>query len=114
MKIQKYKIALFAALFTFVYSCKSLSKSTKDESKNAVFNFAEKSTIYNSNCIKCHGENGDLGRFSAPNLRKTSLSLQGITEVIKNGRGFMKGLSGKLSEKEINDLASLINKNKLK
>ena len=64
--------------------------------------------IYNELCARCHGENGDLGRYKAADLTKTELSLEERAAIIANGKGSMVAYKGVLNNTQINALANYI------
>jgi len=64
--------------------------------------------IYTQVCKQCHGDDGALARFSAPNLQVTQLTKEQIALVVSKGRGAMVGYEGQLSEAEIASLADFV------
>jgi mono/diheme cytochrome c family protein len=62
-------------------------------------------TIYNRECILCHGERGDKGVAGSANLTQSLLSLDERIYVIKNGRGIMQPFKNKLTPDEIEAVA---------
>lgn len=64
--------------------------------------------IYRNECVRCHGEDGAAGNYSAYNLREGKLSYEESVAVIKNGRGTMPAYGDRLSDKQIEALATYI------
>lgn len=62
--------------------------------------------VFQSNCISCHGENGNANIAGAKDLTNTQLSNQEIKSVISNGseNGKMMPYKSLLSEEEIDAL----------
>lgn len=46
-------------------------------------------TIYQKQCMMCHGENGDAGLAGAANLKKCALNEVQISDILLKGRGSM-------------------------
>jgi quinohemoprotein ethanol dehydrogenase len=66
--------------------------------------------IYRNECLRCHGEDGAAGNYSAYNLREGKLSHEESVAVIKNGRGTMPAYGDRLSDRQIDALATYIEK----
>lgn len=45
--------------------------------------------VYNTYCLTCHGQKGDMGASGAHDLTKTQLSFAESVKVITEGRGLM-------------------------
>jgi mono/diheme cytochrome c family protein len=63
--------------------------------------------LYGKNCMLCHGEDGKLGASGATDISKTELDIQGIKEVILNGKGNMAAVH--VSETEAEMIADYVN-----
>ncbi|XZF14066.1 c-type cytochrome [Chitinophagaceae bacterium MMS25-I14] len=57
-------------------------------------------TLYEHNCMTCHGGDGTAGISGAANLQTTSLDSIAIFKTIQNGRGSMPTFKSTLSDKE--------------
>ena len=75
---------------------------------------AEQRLVYHKKCQSCHGKDGvpnesgsGSASFNDPNWQNQT-DLETIMEVIKNGKGKMKGYEGKLSEEEMLAVAKYI------
>jgi cytochrome c6 len=75
---------------------------------------AEQRLVYHKKCQSCHGKDGvpnesgsGSASFNDPNWQNQT-DLDTIVEVIKNGKGKMKGYEGKLSEEEMLAVAKYI------
>jgi len=75
---------------------------------NASTQLANAKAIYTQVCKQCHGDDGALARFGAPNLQATQLTKDQVALVITKGRGAMVGYEGQLSESEITSLADFV------
>lgn len=62
-------------------------------------------TLYQKNCLSCHG--GNLQGGMGPDLRKigASLGTEEIEAIIADGKGKMPQFKSRLDEKEIGELA---------
>ena len=60
--------------------------------------------IYNSNCVMCHGRDGNLGMSGAKDLTKSTLGKGEMIAVVTNGRGGMIGFKTMLSKQEIDEV----------
>ncbi len=66
-------------------------------------------TLYDNNCMACHGQDGSLGAGGAFDLRKSGLSKSGISDIIKNGRSGMPPQSHAYrNEEELDSLISYV------
>ncbi len=45
--------------------------------------------VFESNCIRCHGHDGKLGKIGAKNLQVSKLSDEQLVKTISNGKWFM-------------------------
>ena len=65
-------------------------------------------TVFESRCVSCHGEDGQLGLMDAPNLTKSELDAAARIEIITNGKGVMQPFGGMLTEEEIQAVATYV------
>lgn len=65
---------------------------------------------YEKQCVRCHGEDGNLGLSGAKSLSKTNLSSADMIPIITNGSsgGIMPSYRDVLSEEEIKNVAQYI------
>lgn len=63
-------------------------------------------TIYQDNCLTCHGNNGEA-QPGFPSLQKTTLSLEEIKKIIITGRGDMPPFPN-ITEPQLSQLAELV------
>jgi len=69
---------------------KNISETTKPKTeKPKVDLLAAGKRVYNTYCLTCHGQKGDMGASGAHDLTKTELSLAESIKVITEGRGLM-------------------------
>ncbi len=64
--------------------------------------------IYGENCLRCHGQDGDLQRYGAKKLNESILDGDAAMEIIKNGKGSMPAFEGKLDQKELEAVGQFI------
>lgn len=91
--------------------------------KNVLTNEAEPGNILNHNmeaslrngkviykvlCIECHGEDGKKGLFKSADLSESQLSKDQKIQIIKEGKGIMRGYEKELSEDEIETVAAYL------
>jgi mono/diheme cytochrome c family protein len=65
-------------------------------------------TVYEMNCIACHGADGQAGVAGAANLSASGLDLNSKVEIIRNGKGTMQAFGDALTEEEIQAVAAYI------
>ncbi|MGI4887359.1 MAG: c-type cytochrome [Janthinobacterium lividum] len=58
-------------------------------------------TIFQQNCVRCHGANGRLGLNGAHDLTKSNLNAFGRTYLVTNGLGKMPAFKTKLTAAQI-------------
>ncbi len=63
--------------------------------------------LYTAACVNCHGENGDLGKSGAKNLKTTMLNEQEKSMIIKKGKGVMPSYSS-LSDAQVQAIIQYI------
>lgn len=106
-------LALITLLgFTYVYAVaetKSITmrigaKDSEVVSGSLEENKAMVQELYQTKCMRCHGEQGDAMRFKAKNLQESKLSEQEMYKVIWEGKGTMPSFS-KLGEEKVELLA---------
>jgi mono/diheme cytochrome c family protein len=74
---------------------------------------ADHAELFRARCAGCHGSDGK-GRtavgalLKAPDLTATRLDAEGIAKVVKDGRGRMKAMGGRLSEADASALADYV------
>lgn len=64
--------------------------------------------IFETNCARCHGNDGTKGKWGAKNLKKTSLSDSELQRIISNGKRVMPAWKNELSDKEIESVKEYI------
>jgi len=76
-------------------------------------NFEIGKKLFNSNCIACHQNGGNL-IIPEKNLKKSILEINGMDSLeaimyqILNGKNGMPAFGGRLSEKEIEEIANYV------
>lgn len=64
--------------------------------------------VYQQNCAKCHGKDGEGHMFAGPSLVKSKKSIDDLRRIINNGKGHMPRFSGVLTDQQINTLMNEI------
>ena len=62
--------------------------------------------LYQKNCARCHGANGQLGRNGAHNLSKSNLNAFGRTYLVTNGLGKMPAFGRKLTPGQVQEVVA--------
>ncbi|MFZ1618039.1 MAG: cytochrome c [Flavobacteriales bacterium] len=60
--------------------------------------------IYKSQCVMCHGRNGNLNMSGAKDLTKSGLTEEEMIAVVTSGRGGMIGFGKTLTKKQIEEV----------
>jgi len=95
-------LMVFTALSIMVACGQGKKNTTNDPSKTQSTQNKTKKTekpkadplvagkrVYNTYCLTCHGQKGDMGASGAHDLTKTQLSFAESVTVITEGRGLM-------------------------
>lgn len=85
------KILLAAALFCVVTAEAQQVKPTYENGK----------VVFQTNCVRCHGQDGTLGRLGAKNLQVSKLNDAQLREIISEGSWFMPKWKRVLSPEQI-------------
>ena len=62
--------------------------------------------LFQQNCVRCHGANGQLGRNGAHNLTKSNLNAFGRTYLVTNGLGKMPAFGKKLTPAQVQQVVA--------
>lgn len=65
-------------------------------------------SVYISNCVVCHGEDGKKGFNHAADLTKSTLNYEDLKSVVNNGKNDMMPFKNTLSEQEKNAVIAYI------
>ena len=65
-------------------------------------------TVYESQCISCHGPKGDAMLSGSNDLAESSLNMEGVLEIIRNGKNTMPGYKKVLSEDQTKAVAEYV------
>lgn len=60
--------------------------------------------IYKSQCVMCHGRNGNLNMSGAKDLTKSGLTEEEMIAIVTSGRGGMIGFGKTLTKKQIEEV----------
>jgi cytochrome c553 len=64
--------------------------------------------IYQKLCVECHGNDGKLGLYKAPDLGSSQMELAEKKARILQGKGIMRGYKNELSDEQVNILLEYI------
>jgi len=62
--------------------------------------------LFQKNCVRCHGANGQLGANGAHNLTKSNLNAFGRTYLVTNGLGKMPAFGKKLTPAQVQEVVA--------
>ena len=62
--------------------------------------------LFQKNCVRCHGANGQLGANGAHNLTKSNLNAFGRTYLVTNGMGKMPAFGKKLTPAQVQQVVA--------
>ena len=62
--------------------------------------------IFQQNCVRCHGQDGRLGRNGAHDLTKSNLNAFGRNYLVVNGMGKMPAFAKKLTPAQIEQVVA--------
>lgn len=65
--------------------------------------------IYQKLCVECHGEDGKLGVFKAPDLTSSLMNQAEMKQRILQGKGAMRGYKNELSTEQLDAVINHIN-----
>ncbi|TND08236.1 MAG: cytochrome c variant [Bacteroidetes bacterium] len=94
MKKGLFILSAFTLVFGMFMSCGSHEQNNQPEAIDA-------KSVFESNCVLCHGGNGRAMLAGATDLTLSRLDTAGIKNVVKNGRGNMAEFGTKLTEAEL-------------
>jgi mono/diheme cytochrome c family protein len=114
---KKKNKALAVLSFALICAAFALAEINKKHPEKAVATentgdktpkIADGKTIFETNCISCHGADGQAGVAGAANLSTSALDANSKVEIIRNGKGTMQAFGGALTEEEIQAVAAYI------
>jgi len=62
--------------------------------------------LFQKNCVRCHGANGQKGANGAANITKSNLNAFGRTYLVTNGLGKMPAFGKKLTPAEVEQVVA--------
>ena len=106
MALKAMSIAGFALLFYGCAKPKSPASSTTNVTPvtNTAAAIASGKSIFEQNCVRCHGEDGT--NIPAWKGKVGDMSRAKVVDTIKNGNDRMPAFGTKLSSKEVEDVAT--------
>lgn len=119
-KENKVLATLSLVLIIAAYGLAEVNKSRRVEKQMIAENIVTDATkdnydvalhgkaVFNSYCIACHGEDGQLGLNGAKNLATSTLSDEEIKNIILNGKNAMSPYKKVLAEKEVEALVNYV------
>lgn len=100
------KLLIHISFFTsLLLACGSKEHSKPVGESTGETSAIDGKTIYNRECVLCHGELGDKGVAGSANLTQSLLTPDERVYVITNGRGIMQPFKNKLTPGEIEAVA---------
>lgn len=85
----------------------STGLEAKTDKKDPLAGFAGYE-IYKKHCRLCHGKDGKKGLAGAKDLSMSTLDAEERMQIIRQGKGGMKGYQGELSGEEIREVAEFV------
>ncbi len=114
-KKNKALAVLSFVLISAAFALAEINKKHPQKPAAAVENTDDKTpkivdgkTVFESNCISCHGGDGQAGRVGAANLATSVMDQDSKVEIIRNGKGSMQAFGGMLTEEEVQAVAAYI------
>ena len=96
-------LLLFALMMVLTYSRNKMA-STNNVTSNSI----DGKTLFETNCVKCHGQDGALGKSGSANLQMSKLEDEDIRAVIMNGKNMMPANPGNMNTDQINAVVDYI------
>lgn len=90
---------------TLFIACGSKEQTKPSSAESGQTASIDGKTIYQRECVLCHGEAGDKGVAGSANLTQSVLLLDERVYVITHGRGIMQPFKNKLTPGEIEAVA---------
>lgn len=103
--MRSFIFLLNISCLTLFFACGSKEQTKPSGTELGQIASIDGKTIYQRECILCHGEAGDKGVAGSANLTQSVLSLDERVYVITNGRGIMQPFKNKLTPGEIEAVA---------
>lgn len=103
--MKSFAFLSFLLSLTILLACGSKQQSKQSDTGLEQTSSIDGKTIYNRECVLCHGELGDKGVAGSANLTQSLLTLDERVYVINNGRGIMQPFKNKLTPGEIEAVA---------
>ena len=64
--------------------------------------------IYRKLCVECHGEDGKMGLFKAPDITVSALNRDEMEQRILQGKGIMRGYRNELNDQQVSAVIDYI------
>ena len=110
-KHNKVLAALSLLLITGSYGLAEVYTKKKAIPKDSIIAAAtDGASLYQANCVKCHGNDGKLGLAGAKDISVSTLTTDGIKEILTHGKGNMPAAS-QLNEAQIAMVTSYVQDN---
>lgn len=96
---------IYLTLFSFLlFACSGEnSKQTTDDTPKD-----PRAKTYLKYCMSCHGASGTMGFGGSADLTTSTLSLEEIITMIKEGKNAMISMEGVMTEEEIQEVADYV------
>lgn len=94
--------SLSLVLILAAYGIAEVSRKQMTQGENpSVAASNDGKVLYTNYCVKCHGEDGKLGKSDAIDLSLSQLDDAAIIEIITNGKNLMQPFSSQLNPEQI-------------
>ncbi|HHS95619.1 MAG TPA: cytochrome c [Phaeodactylibacter sp.] len=87
-----------------------IAKAIIERTANVDFQKIDASALYKQKCISCHGPEGNLQMYNAPDLSQSDINLELAVAYLYHGKRMMPSFNKKMTEAEIVAMAHYIEK----
>ncbi len=106
-------VFLFCGLLIFISSSCGENKNQKSGTDSAQANAkisasVDGSSLYEANCITCHGDDGRAGTMGAADLSSSTINHAAIVAMVKYGKKSMVAFFPKMNDAQIEAVAKYV------
>ncbi len=106
LRMKNYCLLIFSCLFFF--SCGNSGTTLVAEKQSPG------QSLFESNCISCHGSDGKRCVLGAKDLSVSTLSKEQMMEIITNGKSTMTPFGSVMNKEEVSEVADYVQTLKVK
>ncbi|CAN5181593.1 hypothetical protein BH09BAC5_BH09BAC5_29430 [soil metagenome] len=109
MKKSIIVVAMVTGFCLTVNSCSGdkAEKTNTDSAVNTTTPVSENGkSIFDANCIVCHGDDGMAGVMGAADLSKSTINHLTVISIIKSGKNAMRAFGSELNESQLEMVAT--------